>query len=107
MTVQTTSICANSELLSSAIENVVRNAIRYTRDGTEVTITLEQEAQESGGMAKLTVRDFGPGVPEDKIRFLYMPLYRVDPARSKETGETDVGLAIADRAAARRITRDK
>jgi two-component system sensor histidine kinase CpxA len=98
LAVQATSICANSELLSSAIENVVRNAIRYTRDGTDVIVTLKQEVQESGGMARLTVRDFGPGVPEDKIPSLCMPFYRVDPARSKETGGTGVGLAIADRA---------
>jgi signal transduction histidine kinase len=89
---------ANSELLSSAIENVVRNGIRYTHAGTDVLVTLDCQRQGSAPAAKLTVRDFGPGVPEDKIPSLRMPFYRVDPARSNETGGTGVGLAIADRA---------
>jgi two-component system sensor histidine kinase CpxA len=87
---------ANSELLSSAIENLVRNGIRYTHAGTDVLVTLER--REGADVVRLIVRDFGPGVPEDKIPSLRMPFYRVDPARSNETGGTGVGLAIADRA---------
>jgi signal transduction histidine kinase len=91
---------ANAELLSSAIENVVRNGIRYTHVGTDVLMTLECKHKHTDGAAtvKLTVRDFGPGVPEDKIPSLSMPFYRIDPARSSETGGTGVGLAIAERA---------
>ena len=89
---------ANSELLSSAIENLVRNGIRYTHAGTDVLVTLERQRKEGVDVVRLTVRDFGPGVPEDKIPSLRMPFYRVDPARSNETGGTGVGLAIADRA---------
>ena len=91
-------VCGNKELLSSALENVVRNAIRYTMSGTDVTVSLERQECETGGVAKVTVRDFGPGVPEDKIPSLCIPFYRVDPARSDESGGTGVGLAIADRA---------
>jgi two-component system sensor histidine kinase CpxA len=90
-------IYANAELISSALENVVRNAIRYTDQGTDVLVTLDRRYGEEG-MATLTVRDFGCGVPEDKIPSLCMPFYRVDLARSSETGGTGVGLAIADRA---------
>jgi signal transduction histidine kinase len=89
---------ANAELLSSAIENVVRNGIRYTHAGTAVLVTLECLHKDGTAAATLTVRDFGPGVPEDKIPSLGMPFYRVDPSRSNETGGTGVGLAIADRA---------
>jgi len=89
---------ANPELLSSAIENLVRNGIRYTHAGTDVLVSLERQRREGADVVRLTVRDFGPGVPEDKIPSLRMPFYRVDPARSNETGGTGVGLAIADRA---------
>jgi len=90
-------VYANAELISSAFENVVRNAIRYTDQGTDVLVTLDRRVDEEL-VAELTVRDFGCGVPEDKIPCLCMPFYRVDPARSSETGGTGVGLAIADRA---------
>jgi signal transduction histidine kinase len=91
-------VYANAELLSSAIENVVRNGIRYTHAGTDVLVTLECKRNDGAAAVSLTVRDFGPGVPEDKIPSLRMPFYRIDPARSSETGGTGVGLAIADRA---------
>jgi two-component system sensor histidine kinase CpxA len=98
VSVGATSIYGNAELLLSALENVVRNAIRYTGQGTDVVVTLERQPEADGEVARLTVRDFGPGVPEDKIPSLCLPFYRVDPARSNETGGTGVGLAIADRA---------
>jgi two-component system sensor histidine kinase CpxA len=91
-------VYGTGELLSSALENVVRNAIRYTNPGTDIIVTLDQQHEAGLNMARLTVRDFGAGVPGDKIPSLCMPFYRVDPARSSETGGTGVGLAIADRA---------
>jgi two-component system sensor histidine kinase CpxA len=90
-------VYANEELISSALENVVRNAIRYTDRGTDVLVTMDRRDREEC-IAAITVRDFGCGVPADKIPCLSMPFYRVDPARSSETGGTGVGLAIADRA---------
>src|SRR6266576_2288802 len=90
-------VYASGELISSALENVVRNAIRYTDRGTDVLVTLDRQGDDEH-VAKLTVRDFGCGVPDDKIPSLCMPFYRVDPARSSETGGSGVGLAIADRA---------
>jgi signal transduction histidine kinase len=98
VSVEPTSIYGNAELLLSALENVVRNAIRYTDQGTDVVVTLERQHAADEEIARLTIRDFGPGVPEDKIPSLCLPFYRVDPARSNETGGTGVGLAIADRA---------
>jgi signal transduction histidine kinase len=98
VSVEEASAYANAELLSSAMENVVRNAIRYTNCGTDVIVMLERQQDEAGSAATVTIRDFGPGVPEDKIPSLCMPFYRVDPARSNESGGMGVGLAIADRA---------
>lgn len=79
------------ELLRSAIENVVRNAIRHTAEGTGVEILL----QVSEGQAIIRVRDFGPGVPDSMLTEIFLPFRRVASANSDGAG---LGLAIADRA---------
>lgn len=88
----------NDSLLHSAVENVVRNAIRYTAEGSSVEITLAGE-QRSGGMeAVLRVSDSGPGVPADALEKLFEPFYRLDDARGRLTGGVGLGLAITERA---------
>jgi two-component system sensor histidine kinase CpxA len=89
-------------LLHSAIENVVRNAIRYTHDGTSVEVRLEQGVGQQNGAsvpeAVVRVTDSGPGVPEDALDKLFRPFYRIDDARGRQTGGVGLGLAITDRA---------
>ncbi len=89
-------------LLHSAIENVVRNAIRYTHDGTSVEVRLERGVGQQNGTgspeAVVRVTDFGPGVPEDALDKLFRPFYRIDDARGRQTGGVGLGLAITDRA---------
>src|SRR5262249_21378142 len=82
------------ELLRSAIENVVRNAVRYTREGTDVEVSLESNA---AGEAVIEVRDHGPGVPADELEKIFNPFYRVDDVRERHTGGAGLGLAIARR----------
>ncbi len=84
----------NIELLRSAIENVVRNAIRYTGEATQVEI----EQRQKNGEALIRVRDHGPGVPEEALSELFRPFYRVAPARDRQSGGVGLGLAIAERA---------
>jgi len=84
------------ELLRRAVENIVRNAIYYTAADSTVTVTLESFA----GTATISVRDRGPGVPDDALPKLFQPFFRVDPARSSSTGGVGLGLAIARRAVA-------
>jgi signal transduction histidine kinase len=88
----------DASLLHSAIENVVRNAIRYTREGTTVEIHLEK--RESGGREEAVVRvtDCGDGVPPDALEKLFQPFYRLDDARGRQTGGVGLGLAITERA---------
>ena len=86
---------ANPEMLRSAVENVIRNAVRYTASGTAVTVNLKR--WDTHNMAEITVRDHGPGVPENELRNLFRPFYRVGQARQRETGGTGLGLAITDR----------
>jgi two-component system, OmpR family, sensor histidine kinase CpxA len=87
----------NASLLNSAIENVVRNAIRYTQEGSSVEIELGGEDR-SGHEAVLRVSDSGPGVPADAIEKLFQPFYRLDEARGRQTGGVGLGLAITERA---------
>ncbi len=83
-----------AEMLHSAIENVVRNAVRFTAPGTAVELSLKQYA----GIAVLTVRDHGPGVPEAELSRLFEPFYRVQQqARERDTGGYGLGLAITSR----------
>ncbi len=86
------------ELLRSAVENVVRNAIRYTAEGTPVEINLICMPADGHNWAAIRVRDHGPGVPESELANLFRPFYRVAHARERETGGTGLGLAITERA---------
>lgn len=88
----------NPSLLHSAIENVVRNAIRYTREGSTVEVRMEDDQTPSGSRAVIRVADSGPGVPEDSLDKLFQPFYRIDDARERGTGGVGLGLAITERA---------
>lgn len=88
----------DDSLLHSAVENVVRNAIRYTQEGSSVEIELTGEKGNSSREAVLRVSDSGPGVPEDSLGKLFEPFYRLDDARGRLTGGVGLGLAITERA---------
>lgn len=97
-------------MLRSAVENVVRNAVRYTAEPSDVELALRRNAAvrpeapelphaaELDGWAVLTVRDHGPGVPETALSDIFRPFYRLDDARDRQTGGTGLGLAITARA---------
>jgi len=85
-------------LLHSAIENVVRNAIRYTREGTTVEIQLERSENSGSPEAVVRVADCGSGVPPDALEKLFRPFYRLDDHRGRQTGGVGLGLAITERA---------
>jgi len=88
----------DADLLRSAIENVIRNAIRYTANGTVVEIRLERQPAAKGDEAVVRVLDSGPGVPNEALEKIFQPFYRVDDARNRQTGGAGLGLSIADRA---------
>jgi two-component system sensor histidine kinase CpxA len=89
---------AAPDLLRSAIENVVRNAVRYTAAGTTVEIRLERRIGDEGEEIAVRVLDSGSGVPEDALEQIFQPFYRIDDARNRQTGGAGLGLSIADRA---------
>jgi two-component system sensor histidine kinase CpxA len=88
----------NDRLLRSAIENVVRNAIRYTRERSSVEVAINQELCEERPLAILRVVDHGCGVPEEALTEIFQPFFRLHDARERETGGTGLGLAITDHA---------
>jgi two-component system sensor histidine kinase CpxA len=101
ISLQTTCTCmvtGNSELIYRAIENVVRNAIGYTQEGSTVKLDLDCRQRDGATIAVLSVSDQGPGLPEAELENIFRPFYRVDNARQRDTGGFGVGLAIAERA---------
>ncbi len=83
-------VAADSELLTRAIANVVRNAVQHA--GSPGYITLD--AAEHAGEITLTISDSGPGVPEDELPKIFDAFYRLDTSRTRGTGGTGLGLAI-------------
>jgi signal transduction histidine kinase len=86
----------NAALLRSAIENVIRNAVNFTPEGSDVEVALVEENE--GNTALVHVRDHGPGVPEDALASIFQPFYRVDEARDRASGGIGLGLSITERA---------
>ena len=82
------------ELLRRAIENVLRNAIRYSPEGSPIDVRVESAA----GKASISVRDYGPGVPDEMLPRIFQPFFRADGSRDSQTGGVGLGLAIAHRA---------
>lgn len=89
---------ADPDLLRSAVENVVRNATRYTAEGTKVDVRLDRLQAANGGEIMIRVLDSGPGVPGEALQKIFEPFYRLDDARNQQTGGAGLGLSIAERA---------
>ena len=81
------------QLLRRAIDNVLRNAIRYAPVGTE--IRLDCRADEDLHHVILEVMDCGPGVPESMLSDIFQPFFRTAPGRESSSGGTGLGLSIA------------
>lgn len=87
-------LIGSEELLRRAVENVVRNATRFTAEGTTVEVLVSK--RESSTL--IEVRDFGRGVPEADLTEIFRPFHRVGDARDRGSGGTGIGLAITARA---------
>jgi two-component system, OmpR family, sensor kinase len=83
-------VSGNRELLRSAIENVLRNAVRYSPQGAPVEVAVERSA---AGLT-ISVRDRGPGVPAGELERIFEPFYRVAESRDRDSGGEGIGLAI-------------
>ncbi len=84
----------DEELLRRAVENVLRNSIRYTPEGSLVEVSLETACN----TVRIAVRDYGPGVPDWALAKIFQTFFRVDDSRDSATGGAGLGLAITKRA---------
>jgi len=91
-------LSGDREMIRRAVENVLRNAVMHTSDGTTVDVWVKKEERETGTWAVIRVRDRGPGVTEEHLEKIFQPFYRVAEARERQTGGAGIGLAIALRA---------
>lgn len=82
------------ELLRRAMENVLRNAIRFSPAGSDVDVHV----QDAPAQTTIAIRDLGEGVPDDVLTRIFDSFYRVDESRDGATGGIGLGLAIAYRA---------
>src|SRR6266567_4051590 len=87
-------VLGSRELLRLAIENVLRNAIRYSPEGALIHVSVAEKDQ----AAVIVVRDHGPGVPAGTLERLFDPFFRVEEARNTNGGGSGLGLSIAKRA---------
>jgi signal transduction histidine kinase len=87
-------VTGNRELLRRAVENVLRNGIRYAPNDSTIRLSLSEAAQK----ALIEVRDYGPGVPTEALDHLFDPFFRVEAARVSNGGGSGLGLSIAKRA---------
>jgi signal transduction histidine kinase len=87
-------ILGNRELLRRALENVIRNGIRYSPEQSSLDVSLIEDSD----AANIAIRDYGPGVPEDTLERIFDPFFRVEEARDALGGGSGLGLSIAKRA---------
>ena len=90
----TLKVFGNEDQLRSAISNLVYNAVNHTPEGTHITVSWKRVA----GGAGFSVTDSGPGISAEHIPRLTERFYRVDKARSRQTGGSGLGLAIVKHA---------
>jgi two-component system, OmpR family, sensor histidine kinase CpxA len=88
---------ADPHALRSACENIIRNAVRFTPPGGDVQIVLKIDRSAPEPLTLLSVRDRGPGVPEDSLQAIFQPFYRIN-GDAEATGGNGLGLAIASEA---------
>lgn len=88
----TTSINIYPELAYRAIENIIRNAIKYAQKTISVDIKIEQHT------ITLTISNDGPLIPESELLNIFRPFYRLNESRERETGGAGLGLSIAENA---------
>jgi len=84
-------LAGSADMLRSAVENVVRNAVQHTAAGSAVEVTMARMDNE----LVIRVRDYGPGVQEHRLDDLFRPFFRTAEARERLTGGSGLGLAIS------------
>jgi two-component system phosphate regulon sensor histidine kinase PhoR len=84
-------VMADLDALSQVFGNLIENAMKYGKAGGRIRVG----AREQGRLIEFYVQDFGPGIAYEHLPRIFERFYRVDKARSRESGGTGLGLAIA------------
>ena len=92
-------VCGEEELLRTATENILRNAINYASGGGLIHVETDIEERQGKRHCIVRVSDNGPGIPEHELERVLEPFYRADRSRHRQAEGSGIGLAIADRAA--------
>jgi len=87
-------VLGSMEMLGRALENVIRNGLRYTVAGSSVELSVTKDRNQ----VAIIVRDHGIGVPEEYLEQIFKPFFRVAESRDRDSGGTGIGLAIAKQA---------
>jgi two-component system phosphate regulon sensor histidine kinase PhoR len=83
-------VMADPDALNQVFGNLVENSVKYAREGKRITVGAQLRFNE----VQFTVQDFGPGIASEHLHRIFERFYRVDKARSRESGGTGLGLAI-------------
>jgi two-component system sensor histidine kinase SenX3 len=83
-------VLGDRDQIIMAIQNLVENAVNYSPEGTKVTVSSGIE----DGIVTISITDQGIGIPENEKDRIFERFYRVDPARSRQSGGTGLGLSI-------------
>lgn len=83
-------VTCNEDRIEQALSNLVDNAIKFTRRGGRIEVSVRVD----GGVVKTSVSDTGPGIPAADIPHIWERFYRVDKSRARATGGSGLGLAI-------------
>ncbi|WP_288130376.1 ATP-binding protein [Microbulbifer sp.] len=87
-------VATRGSSLTAALENILRNSIKYSPRGSAVELTVTAQPEQR---CRIQVIDAGSGVPETELEAIFRPFYRTDEARTRESGGFGLGLAIAQR----------
>jgi len=83
-------VMADPDAMNQVFGNLIENALKYGREGKRIRVGARELASE----VQFTVQDFGPGISSEHLERIFERFYRVDKARSRESGGTGLGLAI-------------
>ncbi len=83
-------VCADPDAMNQVFGNLIENALKYGKSGKRIAVGAELREHD----VEFFVRDFGPGIASEHLARIFERFYRVDKARSRESGGTGLGLAI-------------
>lgn len=86
------SVMARPMALRRCLNNLIDNAVKY---GQQARVTIGHDNRDGIKRIAITVRDNGPGIPDEELRKVFEPFYRIESSRSRDTGGTGLGLTIA------------